>query len=746
MKRILNLIFLLQLVFTLAGEARAQDRLHPSLPPSPSQSPKEEHIQIFADHIIQGSEKEEVLAWGRVKVQYQDRTLWADKVRINNKTGLGHARGHVIFTSEDGTRMKARESLFDMKSKRGKSFKAKGIMARQFYITGREIERLTKDRFLLDDASLTTCEGALPDWSIEAEFADVIKGDRALFRKAIVKVRDIPVLYLPMGYIPINQERKTGFLMPTFGWSDVSGVLFKSAFFWAINKWSDATVYIERQVGGTQPSFEFRYTPMPSMRGQINASFIDDDVTKENLWKVDMIHNQEFSNNFIFKGRLDLESQESFNEAINDEVNLRTRNNTNSFATLNRNWSNSSLDILARFQENTDRIQDDTLGELPKITYKVQQTQIGESPFYFSLDTSSAWFLTDLNPMEGDDSFFKTARVDFHPRLSVPIPLAPWISITPTIGAQETLYSRGLRVIGTQKNKLPGFTRESFNFSTSLVGPKINKVYSFDDTTTKIKHLIEPGFTYNFTPDIDEEDRLKIKKFDAIDSVGPANTVSYSLGQRLLKKVEVEPNKFETHQILRFTMSQSYDIREATIDKKPGDERLPFSQIRFDLDSRPLDSLLMNFDATYDHVTDLVNTVNFEAGIKPVDNFWIILERRWTRDGSNFMLGTLDLSFKPGWHVQYSTRFDELTSTFRENNFSLMYDNPCKCWGFSFDIIDRQVRDVNNRRRDETKFLWNITLRGLGDLKSGGKPVLLHRDFEDKAFPDTSFRSKINFN
>ena len=72
------------------------------------------------------------------------------------------------------------------------------------------------------------------------------------------------------------------------------------------------------------------------------------------------------------------------------------------------------------------------------------------------------------------------------------------------------------------------------------------------------------------------------------------------------------------------------------------------------------------------------------------------MERRWTKDSSNYILGTLDLSFNPGGRAQYSTRFDELTATFRENNFSILYDNPCKCWGFKFDIIDRQVREIGN--------------------------------------------------
>ena len=162
------LIFLLQLTFTLTGEVCAQ-----KVPPSStkkSPSANEEPVQVSADHVIQGAEKNSIIAWGRVKLKHQDRTLWADKVMVNNKTGIGRARGHVILVTADGTRMKARESLFDLKSKKGKWFKTKGIIANQFHITGKEIERLSANHFILDDATLT--EGGIRPTTIRIAVGD----------------------------------------------------------------------------------------------------------------------------------------------------------------------------------------------------------------------------------------------------------------------------------------------------------------------------------------------------------------------------------------------------------------------------------------------------------------------------------------------------------------------------------------------------------------------------------------------
>ena len=329
-------------------------------------------------------------------------------------------------------------------------------------------------------------------------------------------------------------------------------------------------------------------------------------------------------------------------------------------------------------------------------------------------------------------------RLDFHPQLTVPLSLTSWLSMTSIIGVRETIYGRGLTTTDSEYKKTSGFSRESFDFRSIIQGPKINKIYHLKNSPEKIKHLLEPRFTFNYVPDMDRKDRSKIRTFDSIDTIGnPANSITYEFGQRLLRKIKTGASQFETKQILRFNISQTYNIREATREKQIGEDRLPFSDLFFDFDSRPIESIIINTDASYNFKTDLINTFNFEAGVKPVENFWVIMERRWTRNGPSYILGTLDLALKPNWRAQYSARYDESVSTFRENQFSLLYDNPCKCWGFSFNIIDRNLNTTTNERKGQTQFLWSIKLRGLGDFGLRDKEKFLHRDFEETSFPNT---------
>ena len=274
-------------------------------------APKNDEAFIIADHVRQDAKKEIVWTWGKVKIRMENKTIHADKVKINNKTGKGEARGHVIIESTDGTKLNAKFSRFDINSHKGKLLKTRGRLGKAFIIKSRELIRHSKKRFTAKSGSLTTCTGKLPDWVWEAEWMDIVKGDSAFFTGGVLKVRDIPILYIPAWYVPLNEERKSGFLFPEYGQSDVNGINFDNAYFWAINEHSDATFRLGYQgKRGFSPSFEYRYTPKKTTFGTVRGTLIADRLTHDTYWKVDANHSQALPNDFQFNGVLDLEGAE----------------------------------------------------------------------------------------------------------------------------------------------------------------------------------------------------------------------------------------------------------------------------------------------------------------------------------------------------------------------------------------------------------------------------------------------------
>ncbi len=712
------------------------------IPPPPPEAKKpapgtktkkntEPPIHISADHLEQIPEKNQVKAWGRVRIKYQKREVHADRILMNPETGRGEAIGHVVMIAENGTRLRSTKAQIDIKTERGRLFDAQGTLGSpkgiKYFVKGKEISKLSENHYKITDASLTTCTGKIPDWKIEVDNADIEANDRALFKGGVVKIRNMPVGYIPIGYVPLDNRRKTGFLTPSIGQSNLDGFTLGNSFFWAINDHQDATIgvdYMERR--GVQTSLEYRYTPSPTTAGQFNGVFIDDQVTGNFFWKIDAFHKQELPYGWALNGKLDLTSSDNFNKTFRDQTENRTRRSTDSWATLFKTWGNQSFDLLARLRESEDDGRDDTFGILPQAIWRTQPVEIGKTNVYFNQDTTFSTFVTDLDGSILTDKVVNLQRIDVHPQLSAPVQLFPWLNFTPTVGVRNTYYSDSFQ--GTTSHG--SINRELVDVRGVLEGPKFNKIFHLDskDGSTKFKHVIEPRVQYDFIPDIDELDRNQIFQIDGIDQIPNTNTISYFLTQRLLKKVTSD-NSSNTQQIARFEISQSYDFNEAERALTSSmDEQRPFSFLRLDLDSRPYSWLMLNFDSTIDLYDGVVQTVNFDVGVRPTDNLMLIMERRSALNTSASILGTIDYSFLPGWNMKFSARFDEFNETLLEKNGRLSFNNPCGCWGVSVDVIQR-LNINGGLRQEETRFLFNLTLKGLGEIAGSEGESFIHRSF-----------------
>ncbi|MZH42637.1 MAG: LPS assembly protein LptD, partial [Nitrospinae bacterium] len=657
----------------------------PIKPLSKKKSQPEGGVFLTADHMTHDNNRNLIWAWGNVIIDMEDRVIKADKVKVNNNTGNGQAVGHVRIIRNDGTRLKAKRTRFNIDNQQGRIFETRGRVGKQFYIKGKEITRYSNTHFTAQKGHLTTCEGALPDWLFEAESMDIVMGDRVFFKNGIFKIKNFPILYFPIGYLPIDQERKSGFLVPSWSTGGNEGVVVNNAYYWAIDKHSDATFGLDySQNRGIKPVLEYRYTPSLTTAGTVNASFIDDKLTGSTFWQVQAEHRQKLPFDFNFNGVLDLRSQE-FNRNFTDNSSIRSVRNTDSYANITKTWEGSSLDVLTRYRDSSQAGSDQTFAQLPQITYKTQRqpvkklmrsffnndscdTKLNENnkvkkqindisqtqqsdqqkdtcrknnsvkrgtELLFNQDSSFASFLTDLNSDPDIDDNYSVQRFDFHPQFTYPMRIAPWLSFTPTLGFRETIYSRGLDTTNNNE-RLDFFTRESFDINASIEGPRFEKVFEFKNKNVpKVKHLLEPRITYNFIPDIDENDREKIRVFDGNDTINRQSTITYSLTQRLLQKERDKEGNYNTRESVRFDISQTLDLIEATGGEDSENKR-PFTDLRFDMDSRVHDNLEFNFDSTFNIYDKTLQTFNAEVGLKPVDSLYLYLQRRFTKDQTTF--------------------------------------------------------------------------------------------------------------
>ena len=167
------------------------------------------------------------------------------------------ATGNVVFSGPEG-RIAAERVEFNVTDGTGTFYQASGIMSLgatvdrvQFgnqdpdvYFYGDMVEKVSQRSYRLTRGGFTTCVQPTPRWEVTSDSVVINLNDYAIARNMLLRVKGVPLMYLPIIYYPIKDEdRATGFLLPTYGSSTLRGQAISNAFFWAIGRSQDATFF-----------------------------------------------------------------------------------------------------------------------------------------------------------------------------------------------------------------------------------------------------------------------------------------------------------------------------------------------------------------------------------------------------------------------------------------------------------------------------------------------------------------------
>ena len=242
--------------------------------------------------------KDHIKLIGQVQINCTDETFFADEIEIFNDQNRVIATGNVVFTS--GTsRIAAERADFNTVTKTGTFYQAAGSATMQddkpptprpgrpakpeksmfgtqeadVYFYGEKIDKVGEKKYKVTKGGFTTCLQPTPRWKLTSGTVTVKLEHYALLTNALMKVKDVPILYLPAFYYPMRKDdRATGFLIPTYGASTIKGQTLSNAFFWAISRSQDAT-FMHDWFSKTGQAFggEYRYIQGPGSDGYIRA-------------------------------------------------------------------------------------------------------------------------------------------------------------------------------------------------------------------------------------------------------------------------------------------------------------------------------------------------------------------------------------------------------------------------------------------------------------------------------------------
>ncbi len=492
----------------------------------------------------------------------QGQKIFADELEWNVQSGEFAASGNVVVTSPTG-RIAAERAVFNTKTRLGTFYTASGTsslgemgaedrtmfgsLEPDVYFYGETIEKIGDDKYRISRGGFTTCVQPTPRWEIVSSSATINLGDYALLKNAVMRVKDVPVFYLPVLYYPIQEDgRSTGFLMPTYGNATYAGQSISNAFFWAINRSQDATLfhnwYFSRgqAVGG-----EYRYMVAPGSEGSLRTNWLNQKTSVINgvsepgrrSYQVESSLVQRLPGGLSARGRIDYFSDIATQQLYNHDVyraSLSQRLVDGSVAGAWGGWNvTGNYRRLEQFYSPTSSVLN---GNAPTLTANLSSRRLGNWPAYLSVTSESGRILYvernegSAGPVDDDRSL---GRLDVTPTLRVPLTSLPFLTLTGSVAYRLTHYTESRDAAGVQVPA--GLTRRYGELRADLIGPVVSQVFTpANGFADRLKHLVEPNVSILRRTTIDVFNRVPNFGFFYDSVVGGVTQMNYGVTNRFL--------------------------------------------------------------------------------------------------------------------------------------------------------------------------------------------------------------------
>jgi LPS-assembly protein len=197
---------------------------------------------------------------GAVEIHYGGYVLRSDEATFNSETKEATADGHFALDGgPNDDHIRATHGIYNLELETGRFYDVTGTTGLQFRgnrviltstapfaFTGKLVEKVSADHYLVYDGTITTCELPHPKWQFNARKVIVDVGGNAKIYRSTFLLHGIPILYFPFATHPVEKEsRQSGFLMPSVARSSTKGNVVGDAYYWAINRMMDATLGAE---------------------------------------------------------------------------------------------------------------------------------------------------------------------------------------------------------------------------------------------------------------------------------------------------------------------------------------------------------------------------------------------------------------------------------------------------------------------------------------------------------------------
>lgn len=592
----------------------------------------------------------------------------------------------------------------------------------------------------LTDANFTTCPESDNGWALQAESIKINVDDGwGEASHSVIKIKDIPVFYLPYMTFPVSDKRKTGLLFPKVGSSQKLGVTYEQPIYFNLAENFDATISPRLMTQrGTQLKTEFRYLTQ-SQQGELQLEYLPNDQEKPQGFGSRYLTHWSHKTNLSDRWRASVDFSDVSDDAYISELgsDYNNQSDTQLYRQAQVSFYGSDIQSDLRLQgfEILGNYQN-SYAALPQLDVRSARAISLPAGFEFSWNGQYSHF------EKGGASNDNADRLHVEPTLRLPF-ITPGYELLFESSWLSTLYQQDVsEVTGVERPR-----RVERSLPRVLVNGKLN----FERPTAWFNEdgfqTFEPQVQYLYIPYRDQSmiglyDTARLQddyyglfrqnRYSGLDRINDANQVSVGWTTRLYDGSDIERLRFSMGQIL-YLQSPTTTLSSAGVDAD-GDgiaDSIMQDNIAANESVLAMESQLhwqqrwyLSSGVQYDASTSRVLRSNVTLDYRADEKKLIQLNHRYSRDVSGYeikqlgALGTVPIA--ESWQAVGSYYRDLTNQRLLELNLGLQYESCC--WALRL-VARRQTEtnfdplavQVGNQARLDSSVSLQFVLKGFGD-------------------------------
>lgn len=455
---------------------------------------------------MEGDPDAQLTLKGSAQVRRIDAVIKGDSIDYHKDTGDLYVKGSARMM-RDGTLVTGPNAHFNIDTYKGDIDQPNfWLGANAGYAEAEHADIFSRSQMRLKQVTYTGCPCPERSWYIKADTLDLdFDENEGVAKNGVLYFKDVPILASPYLTFPIKKERKSGFLVPTYGTTSRSGLDLSVPYYFNLAPNYDMTLtprLLSKR--GALLNTEFRYLGFDYSGTAVGSYLPNDTEADRDRWAYRWQHKQLLGNGFYTDWDLARASDDNYFRDISS-IGLNEASTTYLPQRGRVGWGNQYWESYVQ-------------------VYKYQTLQDIDAPILPPFDKVPELFLNGVHyDWNGFDAEIKANAVRFerplfrgrslgqdgdrlqaYPSLAYPVVRPGW-HIEPKVGVHYTQY----------QTNWPSTQIQTRNASRRVPIMSVDSGMVFDRSTTLFGkssvQTLEPRLFYLYVP---YRDQSKLPNYD----------------------------------------------------------------------------------------------------------------------------------------------------------------------------------------------------------------------------------------